>query len=85
MQLTEVVKVGAASLGPTNPDAQVMLMNAVRDVASALGELIQATKGASGKPISHPAMTQLKDSAKVNLFLDFNNDVFFNHFVKALV
>ncbi|XP_044738316.1 talin-1 isoform X2 [Chrysoperla carnea] len=65
VQLAEVVKVGAASLGPTSPDAQVMLMNAVRDVASALGELIHATKAASGKPISHPAMTQLKDSAKV--------------------
>lgn len=65
MQLAEVVKLGAASLGSDNPDSQVMLINAVRDVASALGDLIHATKAASGKPINDPAMAHLKDSAKV--------------------
>ncbi|XP_072378613.1 talin-1 isoform X3 [Diabrotica undecimpunctata] len=65
VQLAEVVKFGAASLGVDNPDSQVMLINAVRDVASALGDLIQATKAASGKPINDPAMAHLKDSAKV--------------------
>ncbi|CAH1114601.1 unnamed protein product [Psylliodes chrysocephalus] len=65
VQLAEVVKFGAASLGADNPDSQVMLINAVRDVASALGDLIQATKAASGKPINDPAMAHLKDSAKV--------------------
>ncbi|XP_057660933.1 talin-1 isoform X1 [Diorhabda carinulata] len=65
VQLAEVVKFGAASLGSDNPDSQVMLINAVRDVASALGDLIQATKAASGKPINDPAMVHLKDSAKV--------------------
>uniref|UniRef100_A0A6P7FNN2 Talin-2 isoform X4 n=1 Tax=Diabrotica virgifera virgifera TaxID=50390 RepID=A0A6P7FNN2_DIAVI len=64
VQLAEVVKFGAASLGVDNPDSQVMLINAVRDVASALGDLIQATKAASGKPINDPAMAHLKDSAK---------------------
>lgn len=49
VQLSEVVKLGAASLGSTNSEAQVLLMNAVKDVATALGELIQATKSASGK------------------------------------
>jgi hypothetical protein len=44
---------------------QVMLINAVKDVASALGELIQATKAASGKSINDPSMNHLKDSAKV--------------------
>ena len=67
VELAEVVKYGAASLGSNNPDAQVMLINAVRDVASALGDLIQATKSASGKLINDPSMAHLKDSAKVNL------------------
>lgn len=48
-QLAEVVKYGAASLGADNPESQVMLLNAVKDVAEALGDLIQATKSASGK------------------------------------
>ncbi len=42
-----------------------MLINAVKDVASALGDLMQSTKAASGKSIQDPAMHQLKDSAKV--------------------
>lgn len=73
MQLAEVVKYGAASLGSDNPDSQVMLINAVKDVASALGDLIHATKAASGKPISDPTMAHLKDSAKVtnNFFFYF--------------
>jgi hypothetical protein len=44
-----------------------MLINAVKDVASALGDLIQATKAASGKSINDPSMNHLKDSAKVCL------------------
>ncbi|XP_043281171.1 talin-2 isoform X2 [Venturia canescens] len=65
VQLAEVVKYGAASLGSQNSEAQVMLINAVKDVASALGDLIHATKAASGKPINDPSMAHLKDSAKV--------------------
>lgn len=59
------MKLGAASLGSHNTEAQVLLMNAVKDVASALGDLVQATKAASGKNIDDPAMAYLKDSAKV--------------------
>ena len=44
---------------------QVLLINAVKDVASALGDLISATKYASGKSPQDPAMTTLRDSAKV--------------------
>ena len=66
VQLSEVVKSGAASLGAPNREAQVMLINAVKDVASALGDLMQSTKSASGKGIQDPAMHQLKDSAKVS-------------------
>lgn len=69
VQLAEVVKYGAASLGSQNPEAQVMLINAVKDVASALGDLIHATKAASGKPINDPSMAHLKDSAKVRRFV----------------
>ena len=44
---------------------QVLLINAVKDVASALGDLISATKCASGKSPHDPSMSTLKDSAKV--------------------
>ncbi|XP_070178806.1 talin-1-like [Littorina saxatilis] len=64
-RLADVVKTGAGSLGPEQPEAQVLLINAVKDVASALSDLISATKNASGKPVSDPAMLHLKDSAKV--------------------
>lgn len=50
---------------------QVMLINAVKDVASALGDLIQATKAASGKSINDPSMNHLKDSAKVRLIMSY--------------
>lgn len=46
--------------------SQVLLINAVKDVAAALGDLISATKSASGKSAHDPAMGQLKDSAKVS-------------------
>merc|ERR1719373_401227 len=64
VQLSEVVKSGAASLGSPNREAQVMLINAVKDVASALSDLMQSTKAASGKNMQHPAMHTLKDTAK---------------------
>jgi len=48
-----------------------MLINAVKDVASALGDLIQATKAASGKSINDPSMNHLKDSAKVRLIMTY--------------
>ncbi|XP_039615508.1 talin-1 isoform X2 [Polypterus senegalus] len=64
-KLAEVVKLGAASLGSEDPETQVVLINAVKDVAKALGDLISATKAASGKPHDDPAMLQLKNSAKV--------------------
>merc|ERR1719193_2036756 len=65
VQLSDVVKAGATSLGSQNQEAQVMLINAVKDVTSALGDLMQATKSASGKNMQHPAMHHLKDSAKI--------------------
>lgn len=67
MQLAEAVKHGACSLGSQQPDSQVMVINAVKDVASALGDLINATKLASGKPINDPSMQDLKESARVSI------------------
>lgn len=72
------MKRGASSLGSGQPDSQVMVMNAVKDVAAALGELINATKLASGKPIHDPAMNDLKESAKVRFDADRFN-LLFNH------
>ncbi|GFR75669.1 kynurenine/alpha-aminoadipate aminotransferase mitochondrial, partial [Elysia marginata] len=64
-RLADVVKLGAGSLGSEQPEAQVLLINAVKDVASALSDLISATKNASGKSVQDPAMLALKDSAKM--------------------
>uniref|UniRef100_A0A8C8ML39 Talin 1 n=1 Tax=Oncorhynchus tshawytscha TaxID=74940 RepID=A0A8C8ML39_ONCTS len=64
-KLADVVKLGAASLGAEDPETQVVLINAVKDVAKALSDLISATKAAAGKPHDDPAMLQLKNSAKV--------------------
>lgn len=47
----------------------MVLINAVKDVAKALGDLISATKAAAGKPHDDPAMLQLKNSAKVQKHL----------------
>jgi hypothetical protein len=49
----------------TNTLLQVLVINAVKDVAAALTNLISTTKHASGKSLSDPAMQQLKDAAKV--------------------
>nr|XP_034987141.1 talin-2 isoform X1 [Zootoca vivipara]XP_034987142.1 talin-2 isoform X1 [Zootoca vivipara]XP_034987143.1 talin-2 isoform X1 [Zootoca vivipara]XP_034987144.1 talin-2 isoform X1 [Zootoca vivipara]XP_034987145.1 talin-2 isoform X2 [Zootoca vivipara] len=64
-QLAEVVKLGAASLGSSDPETQVVLINAIKDVAKALSDLIGATKGAASKPADDPSMYQLKGAAKV--------------------
>ncbi|KPP78075.1 talin 2-like [Scleropages formosus] len=64
-QLTDVVKLGAASIGSDDPETQVVLINAVKDVAKALAELIGATKCAAGKSADDPSMYQLKSAAKL--------------------
>ncbi|TRY84654.1 hypothetical protein DNTS_021001 [Danionella cerebrum] len=69
--LTDVVKLGAASMGSEDPETQVVLINAVRDVAKALAELISATKCASGKAADDPSMYQLKSAAKSLARFDF--------------
>ena len=72
VNLAEVVKQGAASLGSSNSEAQVLLINAVKDVAGALGELIHATKNAAGKSVNDPSMSYLKEAAKVSIFYLFS-------------
>ncbi|XP_075988138.1 talin_middle and talin-RS domain-containing protein rhea isoform X9 [Anticarsia gemmatalis] len=65
VQLCEVVKLGAMSLGSSNPEPQVLLLHAARDVAGALRDLCGATTAASGKQVAHPDMHRLKHAAKV--------------------
>ena len=55
---------GAASFAD-QPDAQVMLVNSVKDVAAALIPMINSSKNAFGKPGDHPAVGELNDSAKL--------------------
>ncbi|XP_026736413.1 talin-1 isoform X1 [Trichoplusia ni] len=64
VQLCEVVKRGAASLGAGAPEPQVLLLHAARDVAAALRDLAAATTAASGKHVAHPDMHRLKHAAK---------------------
>lgn len=64
--MADAVKRGACSLGSNQPESQVMVINAVKDVASALGELINTTKVASGKSVNDPCMQDLKESARVS-------------------
>ena len=66
VQLCEVVKLGAMSLGSGNPEPQVLLLHAARDVAAALRDLAAATTAASGKHVAHPDMHRLKHAAKVS-------------------
>ncbi|XP_022816800.1 talin-1 isoform X8 [Spodoptera litura] len=65
VQLCEVVKLGAMSLGSASPEPQVLLLHAARDVAAALRDLAAATTAASGKTVAHPDMHRLKHAAKV--------------------
>lgn len=60
-----MVKTGAAAFDLHDGPVQVMLISSVKDVAFALNNLIAVTKAASGKPIDHPEMKRLKESAKV--------------------
>jgi talin len=52
IKLSDAIKLGAASLGSDQPDAQVLLINAVKDVASALSELIGTIKLVSSGSIN---------------------------------
>ncbi|XP_013176177.1 PREDICTED: talin-1 isoform X7 [Papilio xuthus] len=65
VQLCEVVKQGAMSLGAGSAEPQVMVLHAARDAAAALRDLAAATAAASGKPVAHPDMQRLKHAAKV--------------------
>lgn len=44
---------------------QALLVNAAKDVAQSLGDLISSTRAAAGKSVQDPSMEQLKDSARV--------------------
>lgn len=62
---TPSLSVTVAQPFPWSCCPQVVLINAVKDVAKALGDLIGATKAAAGKAGDDPAVYQLKNSAKV--------------------
>lgn len=63
-KLAETVKLGAAALGCKESDAQVLLINAVKDVGIALNDLIISTKLASSRVNHEVEMENLKESAK---------------------
>lgn len=53
-----------------------MLLNAAKDVASALGALINATKNASGKSVNDPSMEELKTTGKVSICFELGGFYF---------
>lgn len=65
VHLCDAVKNGAASLSEDSAESQVLVIHAARDVAAALSNLIQATKHASGRSPQDPAMSNLKEAAKL--------------------
>ncbi|XP_041983946.1 talin-1 isoform X8 [Aricia agestis] len=67
VQLCEVVKQGAVSLGcggGGSAEPQVLVLHAARDAAAALRDLTAATAAASGKHHHHPDMERLKHAAR---------------------
>ena len=59
------MKLAAASLTSDDMEAQMLLLTAVKDVALSLGDLVEASRMASGKSRQDPSMENLKESAKV--------------------
>ncbi|XP_075064461.1 talin-2 isoform X1 [Mixophyes fleayi] len=62
----QIRRPGQESIFQMNTEhCRVVLINAIKDVAKALGDLIGATKGAAGKAADDSSMYQLKSAAKV--------------------
>ena len=59
-QLAESSKLAASALTEDDPEAQILLLNAVKDVALAMGTLLEATKNASGRNRTEGQMLKLK-------------------------
>eukprot|EP00111_Clytia_hemisphaerica_P007373 TCONS_00021443-protein len=62
--LIKSVKIGAASLGPDDMNGQILLLNSVKDVTTALSDLINHTKTTSGHVNDDTSNDNLKSSAK---------------------
>lgn len=62
--LSEACKRGATAITSRDSNAQELLLNAVKDVANALADLVNSTKAAAGRSVNDPAMEVLKENAK---------------------
>eukprot|EP01137_Pigoraptor_chileana_P018402 Opistho-2@77812 len=63
-RLAEACKLGATAITSNDINAQELLLNAIKDVASALNDLLGASKSASGQPVNDPSMDALKETAR---------------------
>jgi hypothetical protein len=74
VSLSQTVKLVASSLGSNNSDAQILLLNAVKDVVISLGELIKATNMAIGKCTNDSEIIFLKEKmfSKVSTLIETN-------------
>ncbi|CAF0748960.1 unnamed protein product [Brachionus calyciflorus] len=65
IKLSDAVKLGAASLGSDQPDAQVLLINSVKDVSTALSNLISTIKLVSSNNTPNRQSVNLTYSASL--------------------
>ncbi|KAK3099739.1 hypothetical protein FSP39_008848 [Pinctada imbricata] len=64
--LADMVKLGAISLGSENSSSQVLLLGAVKDVASALTDLLNTAKTSSEKPDADMTAVEQKKEVAVH-------------------
>ncbi|TGZ65701.1 hypothetical protein CRM22_005745 [Opisthorchis felineus] len=66
-QLADVVKRGAAVIGPGQPDTQVEVLSACRDVATGLRDVLLAASQTPGRDASDPVHEQVRNNAQLTL------------------
>ncbi|TPP61971.1 Talin [Fasciola gigantica] len=66
-QLANVVKRGAAVIGPGQPDTQVELLSACRDVATALRSVFQSASQLPARTVDDPVVNEVRTNAQLTV------------------
>ncbi|VDP75996.1 unnamed protein product [Echinostoma caproni] len=66
-QLADVVKRGAAVIGPGQPDTQVELLSACRDVATGLRNVFQSASRLPGRTADDPVRDEVRTNAQLTV------------------
>ncbi|KAK4473924.1 hypothetical protein MN116_003248 [Schistosoma mekongi] len=64
-QLADVVKHGAAVIGPGQPDTQVELLTSCRDISNALRNVFLSSSKAHGRPSLDPVYDEVRSNAQL--------------------